>query len=201
MRKNSLLLLLVLILVQSLYSQEMLNISNTLYLHNPAVTGLRSDLNLTAQHFGFDLGLPDISKGIQSFNNSRIKLDGRIPLFEKLNQLNLNAGIAYERDEYNSVSNENNWSVLASNFFKLKNGSLFSLGFSYTQRRIGIDESYLVFVQSPEMIETKKLDRFSTGLFYENEDRTFIAGLGASREGIEKPFSRINMSLETYLFY
>ena len=82
-----------------------------MYLHNPAVTGLKGVINFLGQYFGLS------HTNIASFHNARFFLEGRLRIFKESTQLNLATGFAYERDDI-GVLTENNWSFFIANHFK-----------------------------------------------------------------------------------
>ncbi|MFQ3327053.1 MAG: hypothetical protein ACI8YC_001694 [Salibacteraceae bacterium] len=183
-----------LFLVGSLSGQELINISNTLYLHNPAVTGLKGDINFLGQYFGLS------HTNIASFHNARFFLEGRLPIFKESTQLNLAAGFAYERDEIGFLT-ENNWSFSVANHFMFQNESKLSLGISATQRRMYFDNSNVVYPTGPSVgfINIKELKiahRYSVGGLFESVDKTVVFGGGFSNENANQSgLYRINASL------
>jgi len=166
------------VLIGSLSGQELINISNTLYLHNPAVTGMKADVNFTGQYFG----LSRINN--LSFNNSRFFLDGRVPSIKDTSQLNLAIGFAYERDKIGALT-ENNWSFSLANHFQFRSNAKISVGISATQIRRFYDNLGFVFPNGgpidPVFFTNPKIsNRYSAGGIYESSDKTFIWGLAGS---------------------
>ncbi len=202
MMKNSILSYVVILFSFQSIGQELLNVSNTLYLHNPAITGIKADLNFVGQYFNSGtIFYGDDEKYSGYFDNYRFGVDGRIPLFRNIKQVNLAAGFAYERDNFGVVT-ENNWTFSLANHFNFKGGSKFSVGLGYTNHRLFFDNTYAVFPSENSFDPSIAPDyqfihnRFSAGSLFESSDRTFIVGIGASSETQNQfNYKRINLTL------